>query len=110
MTVLLRRKLVKLSTALRPPSKEMLQRLVASSTAVQVRSVALNVAFVAITRTTQGLDSAGIAAAAHSVTLMLWQLGGVVLFAMGPAQSSARRTERPKPRAPSPAASSRGEL
>ena len=45
--------------------------------------MALNVAFVAITKTTQGLDTTGIAAAAHSVTIALWQLGGVVLFAMG---------------------------
>ena len=81
--ILLRRKLVRWLTMLRVPSKELLQTLAASGGAVQVRSVALNVAFVAITRTTQGLDAGGIAAAAHSVTIALWQLGGVVLFAMG---------------------------
>ena len=81
--LLLRRKLVTIRTALRPPSQEFIAKLVASGGAVQVRSIALNIAFVAITRTTQGLDSTGIAAAAHSVTIALWQLGGVVLFAMG---------------------------
>ena len=45
--------------------------------------MALNVAFVAITKTTQGLDTTGVAAAAHATTIALWQLGGVVLFAMG---------------------------
>lgn len=83
MAILLRRKLVRWSTALRPPSKEMLAKLAASGGAVQVRSVALNVAFVAITRRTQTLDTTGVAAAAHAVTIALWQLGGVVLFAMG---------------------------
>ena len=83
MAILLRRKLVKLSTALRPPSKEILSKIVASGGAVQVRNIALNVAFIAITKTTQGLDTTGVAAAAHAVTIALWQLGGVVLFAMG---------------------------
>lgn len=83
LTLLLRRRLVKLSTLLRPPSKELLQRIAAAGGAVQIRNVALNVAFVAITKTTQGLDATGVAAAAHAVTIALWQLGGVVLFAMG---------------------------
>lgn len=82
-SLLLRRKLVRWSTALRPPSKEMLAKLAAAGGAVQVRNVALNLAFVAITRTTQTLDTSGVSAAAHSVTIALWQLGGVVLFAMG---------------------------
>ena len=61
----------------------MLAKLAAAGGAVQVRNVALNLAFVAITRTTQTLDTSGVSAAAHSVTIALWQLGGVVLFAMG---------------------------
>lgn len=83
LTLLLRRGLVKFSTLLRPPSKELLQRIAAAGGAVQIRNVALNIAFVAITKTTQGLDATGVSAAAHAVTIALWQLGGVVLFAMG---------------------------
>lgn len=83
LTLLLRRGLVRWRTALRPPSKAMLAKVAAAGGAVQVRNIALNVAFIAITRKTQTLDSTGIAAAAHSVTIALWQLGGVLLFAMG---------------------------
>ena len=43
---------------------------------LQVRNIALNVAFIEITRKTQSLDSTGVAAAAHAVTIALWQLGG----------------------------------
>ena len=42
-----------------------------------MRAVALNIAFLAVTRTTQQLDSSGTAAAAHAITVQLWQLGGV---------------------------------
>ena len=81
--LLLKRNLLSLATALRPPSKKLLTQLAAAGGAVQVRNIALNVAFVAITKTTQSLDTTGVAAAAHAVTIALWQLGGVVLFAMG---------------------------
>jgi len=79
---MLRRNLVKFSTLLRPPSKELLQRIAAAGGAVQVRNIALNLAYAAITKTVQGLDTTGVSAAAHAVTLALWRLGGVVLFAM----------------------------
>jgi Na+-driven multidrug efflux pump len=49
---------------------------------VQVRQLALNLAFFSVTKATQGLDSAGTAAAAHAVTVQVWMLGGVVLFAL----------------------------
>jgi len=82
LALMLRRNLVKSSTLLRPPSKELMERLAAAGGAVQVRNIALNLAFAAITKTVQGLDATGVSAAAHSVTIALWQLGGVVLFAM----------------------------
>ena len=54
---------------------------------VQLRAVALNIAFLAVTRTTQALDTAGTTAAAHAVTIQLWQLGGVILLAMSTVAS-----------------------
>ena len=42
--------------------------------------MALNAAFLMVTRTTQSLDATGVAAAAHAITIQLWQLGGVVLL------------------------------
>jgi hypothetical protein len=44
-------------------------------------------AFLAVTRTTQALDRTGTAAAAHAVTIQLWQLGGVFLLAMSTVAS-----------------------
>jgi len=74
---------VRWSSLLRPPSAQLVRNIAAAGGAVQVRNIALNVAFLAITKTTQSLDSTGVSAAAHAVTIALWQLGGVVLFAMG---------------------------
>ena len=49
------------------------------------------IAFVAITKVTQGLDTTGVAAAAHATTIALWQLGGVILFALcRPTHASSR--------------------
>ena len=51
------------------------------------RAIALNLAFLSVTRTTQRLDATGTAAAAHAVALQLWQLGGVILFAVSTVAS-----------------------
>ena len=45
-----------------------------------MRAVALNIAFLAVTKTTQALDTTGTAAAAHAITVQLWQLGGIFLL------------------------------
>ncbi len=52
-----------------------------------MRAVAMNVAFLAVTRTTQALDTDGTAAAAHAITIQLWQLGGIVLLALSTVAS-----------------------
>lgn len=72
---------------LRLPSFNALRPLLVGGLSVQMRAVALNIAFLAVTRTTQKLDSSGIAAAAHAITVQLWQLGGVVLLAMSTVAS-----------------------
>jgi len=87
LSLLLRRKLVRWATILRLPSRAALARIAAAGGAVQVRSLALNLAFLSITRRVQSLDSSGVAAAAHAVTLQLWQIGGVVLFALSTVAS-----------------------
>ena len=45
--------------------------LLAGGAAVQLRAVALNIVFLAVTRATQGLDSNGVAAAAHSIAIQV---------------------------------------
>ena len=71
----------------KPPSFSALKPLLVGGLGVQLRAVAMNMAFLAVTRTTQALDTTGTAAAAHAVTIQLWQLGGVVLLAMSTVAS-----------------------
>ena len=56
-------------TSFRLPSAASLRQLATAGGAVQLRSVALNVAFIAITKKVQGLDATGTAAAAHAAWL-----------------------------------------
>ena len=65
--LLLRRNMLTWRAMLRPPSREMLAKLATGASAVQLRALSLNIAFIAITRTTQRIDPTGIAAAAHAV-------------------------------------------
>ena len=81
MRELLKKKMVKTSS-IKVPSLRALQPLLLGGVGVQLRAVSLNIAFLAVTRTTQALDKTGTAAAAHAITVQLWQLGGVVLLAM----------------------------
>jgi len=87
LRLLLKKKLVAWHTLLRPPPKASLLRLAKAGGAVQVRALALNAAFFTVTKATQGLDATGTAAAAHAVTIQLWQLGGVILFALSTVAS-----------------------
>jgi MATE family multidrug resistance protein len=80
--LLQKKKMLQLSKAMKIPSFSSLKPLLVGGFGVQMRSVALNVAYLAVTRSTQAMDTTGTAAAAHAVTIQLWQLGGVVLLAM----------------------------
>lgn len=78
--ILAKRKMV--PRVLRPPSREWLQTLGKSMGALQARQIALNVAFIAITKQTQTLDTTGVAAAAQGVAVQTWLLGGSMLLAL----------------------------
>lgn len=75
------------------PSFQALKPLLVGGVGVQMRAVAMNIAFLAVTRTTQSLDSTGTAAAAHAITVQLWQLGGIVLLALSTVASILVPTE-----------------
>jgi len=64
----------------RPPSAASLAPLLAGGLGVLARSLSLNCALLAVARATQAIS--GDAAAAHTIAMQTWQLGGVVLFAM----------------------------
>ena len=84
--LLLKRGTLKLAAnplkALKPPPLGSLLPLLTGGAGVLARSVALNIAFLSVTRATQAIDPAGNAAAAHTIAMQVWQLGGVVLFAL----------------------------
>ncbi|KAH8071538.1 hypothetical protein JL720_11423 [Aureococcus anophagefferens] len=66
----------------KPPSPASLAPLFVGGLGVLSRSIAMNTAFICVTRATQALDPTGEAAAAHAIAMQAWQLGGVVLFAL----------------------------
>ena len=68
------------SKLLRLPSWKKLKPLVVGGSALQLRNVALNVSLLAVQRTTQRIDSTGVASAAHQMAIQVFQLGGVVLL------------------------------
>lgn len=81
------RRLVGLRNIFALPKWSSIKPLIVGGLAVQLRAVGLNIAFLAVTRTTQALDTTGNAAAAHAITIQLWQLGGIFLLAFSSVAS-----------------------
>lgn len=50
--------------------------------AVQLRAIAINITYLAVTRATIQIDATGTSAAAHTISLQLWQLGTIILYAL----------------------------
>lgn len=69
------------------PSWTQLKPLLAGGLSIQIRALAIEFAFLAVSRATQ-TDSTGFKGAAHAVTVQLWQLGSVVLLAMATVGST----------------------
>jgi MATE family multidrug resistance protein len=82
MYLMLKRKLIRWSKLLKLPSWTRLKPLIKGGAALQLRNVALNLTFLAVTRVTQTLDDTGVAAAAHAMALQTFQVGGIVLLAL----------------------------
>jgi MATE family multidrug resistance protein len=85
---LMKRGLLDAASVLSLPSRGALLELLAGGASVQLRALALNAAFVAVTRTTQQLDTTGTTAAAHSIALQLFQLGSVASSALSVTASA----------------------
>ena len=71
----------------RLPSLAQVLPLLTGGASVQLRALAIEFAFLAVSRATQ-TDVTGFKGAAHAVTVQLWQLGSVVLLAMSTAGST----------------------
>jgi multidrug resistance protein, MATE family len=81
--VLLRKKnMIKLRKIFKFPSWKKLEPLLRGGFALQLRNVALNITFLAVTRVTQSIDTTGVGAAAHALTIQVFQVGGIVLLAL----------------------------
>lgn len=82
VALLLRRKLLRMATLLRPPRLKALVPLIQGGAAMLMRQAALNVAFVSATRMTQAMDPTGVSAAAYAITNQVYSLGVVVMLAI----------------------------
>jgi MATE family multidrug resistance protein len=81
------RNMVRIKDVFALPKWESIKPLVVGGLAVQLRGIGLNIAFLAVTKTTQALDTTGVSAAAHAITIQLWQLGGIFLLAFSSVAS-----------------------
>ena len=80
--LLRKRNMIKLRKIFTLPSWKKLEPLVRGGFALQLRNVALNITFLAVTRVTQSIDKTGIGAAAHAMAIQVFQVGGIVLLAL----------------------------
>jgi putative MATE family efflux protein len=69
------------------PKWSNLKPLLLGGLSIQLRAVALNVALLSVARTTLKLDTTGVAAAAHAISIQFFQLGSVVLLAVSTVAS-----------------------
>lgn len=88
LRLMLGRKLLSLSDLFRMPKVASLRAMMAGGTAVQLRSLALNLTFICVTRATLAMDATGTSAAAHTLTIQMWQLGGIALLALSSIASA----------------------
>jgi len=79
---LLKRKMIQMNKIFSVPSWTKLSPLIKGSSSLFLRNLALNFTFLFVTRVTQSIDTTGVAAAAHSITIQVFYLGGVVLLAL----------------------------
>ena len=81
-TLLVKRKLVDLKDMFRPPSAAALGTLLVGGAGVQLRAVAQNITFLAVMRAILTMDSTGTAAAAHTISSQVFQLGVIAILAL----------------------------
>lgn len=80
--LLRKEEIMKWNKVFKLPSWEKLEPLLKGGAALQLRNVALNFTFLAVTRVTQSIDETGVAAAAHAMAIQTFNLGGFVLLAL----------------------------
>ena len=61
---------------------EALKTLMMGGFAVQVRAIAVNITYLAVTRATIEMDPSGTSAAAHTISVQLWPLGTIIQYSL----------------------------
>lgn len=82
LTLLRKKHMIRWRKVFRLPSWKTLEPLLKGGAALQLRNFALNLTFLAVTRVTQSIDDTGVAAAAHAMSIQVFQIGGIVLLAL----------------------------
>jgi putative MATE family efflux protein len=82
MTILRKRNMIRFGKIFKLPQWAKLQPLLRGGAALQLRNIALNLTFLAVTRVVQSIDQSGVAAAAHAISIQTFQVGGIVLLAL----------------------------
>jgi len=80
---LLRSGMLRLNKLFQVPSLKDLKPLLLGGLTIQLRSLALEVTYLSLMRKAQGIDSTGAIAAAHAVSMQVWDFGAFMLFAVG---------------------------
>jgi Na+-driven multidrug efflux pump len=97
--LLVRKGVVRPALMLRALNRKTASELFTAGGAVQLRSLSIQAAFLYVARTVSLMDSSGVSAAAHQITLQFWQLGGIALLAVSTAASVIIPALRARPEA-----------
>ena len=82
LSTMLKRNIITLKSLFCVPSWANIGKLMVGGAAVQLRSIAQNITFIAVMRAILTMDSTGTAAAAHTVSAQMFQLGLIAVLAL----------------------------
>ena len=82
ISTMLKRNIITLKSLFCVPSWANIGKLMVGGAAVQLRSIAQNITFIAVMRAILTMDSTGTAAAAHTVSAQMFQLGLIAVLAL----------------------------
>jgi hypothetical protein len=82
LSTMLKRGIVTLNSLMRVPSWGNIGKLMVGGAAVQMRSIAQNITFLAVMRAILTMDATGTAAAAHTVSAQMFQLCLIAVLAL----------------------------
>jgi putative MATE family efflux protein len=75
--LLIRKKLVKISSMFKPPSLKSLKNIVQAGSAMLLFQLTLNIAFLTAARRVQAMDPTGVSAAAYGIVMQIYSVGVV---------------------------------